>query len=192
MAETPGDAVQLYLAQMSDHPLLTRREELEAAARIAQSRRRLRRALFNSNYVLRAAVGILERVARGRMRVDMICEGTFSTDKQRRRLQAIIAPNLRTLGELLRRNRRDFAEPFLSKAAAATTPTDPQASRAASGQGDPARRGIARPARTPSIGLAPARGRFPAGWTPSRASWPGRPLRTMPSDKPNSARKCGG
>ncbi len=108
MGETPSDPVQLYLTQMGDSPLLSRQEELESARRIEITRKRLRRVMLSSDYVLHAAVGMLEKAARGRLRVEMICEGTLSDDCQKRRLLAVIGTNLRTIGSLLQRNRVDF------------------------------------------------------------------------------------
>jgi RNA polymerase primary sigma factor len=109
MGDSPSDAVQLYLTQMSDSPLLSRQAELDAARQIEHSRNRLRHALLGSDYILQAAVAMLEKVVRGRMRIETVCEGSLVTDQQRERLAAIIEPNLHTLGNLLRRNRSDFA-----------------------------------------------------------------------------------
>ena len=63
MAENPSDPVQLYLTQMSSTPLLRRQEEFEAARRIEHTRKNLRHAMLGSDYVLQAAVGMLEKVA---------------------------------------------------------------------------------------------------------------------------------
>ena len=109
MGENPSDPVQLYLTQMSSSPLLSRQEELEAARRIEHTRKNLRHAMLGSDYVLQAAVGMLEKAACGRMRIEMVCEGSLTTDQQRQRLMALVGPNLQTLGNLLRRNRLDFA-----------------------------------------------------------------------------------
>jgi RNA polymerase primary sigma factor len=109
MGDNPTDPVQLYLTQMSDSPLLSRQDELEAARRIEHTRKRLRHALLGSDYILQAAVGMLEKVVRGRMRIETVCEGSLVNDQQRLRLMAIIGPNLHTLSNLLRRNRLDFA-----------------------------------------------------------------------------------
>ena len=104
-----SDPVQLYLTQMSSTPLMGRQEEFQAAQRIEHSRKNLRRAMLSSDYVLQAAAEMLEKVARGRMRVEAVCEGSLSVSQQRQRLLALVGPNLRTLGDLLRRNRADFA-----------------------------------------------------------------------------------
>jgi RNA polymerase primary sigma factor len=104
----PSDSVQVYLTQMSNTPLLSRREEFEAARRIEETRKGLRRAMLASDYVLQAAVRILDKVARGRMRLEVACEGPLTIDEQKRRVLAVIAPNVQTLRHLLRRNHADF------------------------------------------------------------------------------------
>jgi RNA polymerase primary sigma factor len=109
MSENPSDPVQLYLTQMSNSPLLTRQEEYEAARRIEHTRRHLRHAILGSDYVFQAVVGMLEKVTRGRMRVETVCEGSLTSDQQKRRVISLIAPNLQTLRDMVRRNRLDFA-----------------------------------------------------------------------------------
>jgi RNA polymerase primary sigma factor len=109
MLASSSDAIQIYLTQMSDSPLLSRQEELDAARRIETAKKRLRRVLMTSAYVLQASVGMLEKVAQGRMRVETVCEGAISDDNNKRRLMAVIATNLRTLQVLLKQNRADFA-----------------------------------------------------------------------------------
>ncbi len=103
-----SDPVQVYLTQMSSTPLLNRQDELEAAQHIERTRRRFRRAMLSSDYVLEAGVALLEKVARGEMRLEAVCEASLSNAQRRQRLVALLAPNLRTLRSLLRRNRRDF------------------------------------------------------------------------------------
>jgi RNA polymerase primary sigma factor len=109
MAEKPSELVQLYLAQMSHSPLLGRREELAAGRQIEHARRRLRRALLASDYIFQAAVGLLQRAACGRMRIEKVCEGSFYANRRKEQLQSLLGPNLGTLHELVARNRVDFA-----------------------------------------------------------------------------------
>jgi len=110
MGENPTDPVQLYLTQMGNSPLLSRQEEYEAAHRIEHARKNFRRAMLTADYVLQAAVGMLEKVLRGRMRLEAVCEGPFSDVQRKRRLTALIEPNVRTLQVLLKQNRDDFSE----------------------------------------------------------------------------------
>jgi len=109
MDGSPVDPVQFYLTQMGHSPLFSRREELASARRIARTRRRLRLTMLANDYMLRAAAGMLRKVLAGRMRFDLVCEGTWSDQLRKKRLLGVLAPNLRTLEDLLRRNRADFA-----------------------------------------------------------------------------------
>ena len=101
----PSDSVQVYLTQMSNTPLLSRREEFGAATRIEEARKRLRWTMLSSDYVLQAAVTILGKVLCGRMRLEVACEGPLTIDEHKRRVLAVLAPNVETLRNLLRRNR---------------------------------------------------------------------------------------
>ena len=104
----PSDSVQLYLTQMSHIPLLTRQEEFAAARRIEKARKHLRHAMLATDYVLQATVAMLDKVSRGQMRPEVVCEGPRMVDRQKRRLLAVVAPNVHTLRNLVRRNRDDF------------------------------------------------------------------------------------
>ena len=116
-----SDPVQLYLTQMSSTPLLNRQQEVEVAQRIERTRRHARRTMLATDYILQMAATLLERVARGRARVETVCEGSISGEEHRCRVTALIAANVATLNDLLRRNRADFA--------AAMSPQRPAAQR---------------------------------------------------------------
>jgi RNA polymerase primary sigma factor len=115
VASSQSDAIQLYLTQMSDSPLLSRQEEFNAAMRIERARKRLRRAMLTSDYVLQAAVGMLEKVARGRMRLETVCEGPYTDPRRKTRLVAFIAANQKTLHVLMEQNRTDFSAALSKK-----------------------------------------------------------------------------
>ena len=104
----PSDPIQLYLAQMSGTPLLSRREELEVAQRIRHTREKFRRALLTTDYMLQATVAMLEKVARSQMRMDIVCDVPYADKQSGQRVMAMLGPNLQTLHGLLRRNRSDF------------------------------------------------------------------------------------
>jgi RNA polymerase primary sigma factor len=114
----PSDSVQVYLTQMSNTPLLSRREEFGAATRIEEARKRLRWTMLSSDYVLQAAVTILGKVLCGRMRLEVACEGPLTIDEHKRRVLAVLAPNVETLRNLLRRNRADFIKAISRRSSA--------------------------------------------------------------------------
>ena len=102
------DPVRIYLMQMGEIPLLTRREEIASAREIERSRTLFRYAMLATDYVLQGAFGLLEKVRDGRLRLDRTVEVSVTNVRGKRHIQGLLGPNLRTLRHLLRQNRRDF------------------------------------------------------------------------------------
>lgn len=103
------DPVRIYLMQMGEIPLLTRQEEIEAARRIESSRTCFRHNMLATDYVLQAAMEILEKVRDGRLRLDRTVEVSVTNVKVKKHIMGLLGPNLHTLGHLLMQNRQDFA-----------------------------------------------------------------------------------
>jgi RNA polymerase primary sigma factor len=95
---------------MGDIPLLSRREELATAQRIDLARRRYRRGLLGSDYILHAAVAAFRAVLGGRLRLDQVLSSPLTTPAQKRRRLRRLAANCRTLRHLLARNHEDFRQ----------------------------------------------------------------------------------
>jgi len=105
----PSESVQIYLAQMSRAPMLSRKDELLAARRIDATRKQLRRAMLSADFVLQAATLALAKGAGGQLRLESLCEGFNNTpDRRRDRQRAALRPNVQTLQHLLGCNRADF------------------------------------------------------------------------------------
>ena len=102
------DPVRIYLMQMGEIPLLTRREEISAAKRIERSRARFRHSVLATDYVLQAAISLLEKIRDGRLRLDRTVEVSVTNVREKRHIMGLLQPNLRTLQYLLTRNRADF------------------------------------------------------------------------------------
>jgi len=102
------DPIRVYLMQMGEISLLSRREELIAARRIDRGRHRYRYAMLASDFVLQAAATMLEQIRDGKLRLDRTIEVSVVNVREKRRLLKVLEPNLRTLHELIRLNRRDF------------------------------------------------------------------------------------
>ncbi|MHC4400003.1 MAG: sigma-70 family RNA polymerase sigma factor [Planctomycetota bacterium] len=102
------DPVRIYLMQMGEIPLLSRREEVSAAKRIERSRRRFRHSVLANDYVLHAAIGLLERIRDGRLRLDRTVEVSVTNVREKRHIMGLLNPNLHTLRNLVERNRVDF------------------------------------------------------------------------------------
>ncbi len=103
-----ADPVQLYLTQMSATPLLSRAEEMRVARRIERARRAFRRALLNSDFMLRAALGVMRKTIQGTMRPETTFDMTLTTMVERDKLMAVLAANERTALALLQRNNDDW------------------------------------------------------------------------------------
>ena len=103
------DPVRIYLMQMGEIPMLSRREEKSVARRIVRSRRRFRCCMLASDYILHAAKGLLEGVRDNKLRLDRTMEVSVVNVGEKSRLLKVLTPNLRTLDHLLLQNKRDFA-----------------------------------------------------------------------------------
>jgi len=103
------DPVRIYLMQMGEIPMLDREEEIAASRAIERARRRFRRSMLASDYMLQAAVYLLEQVRDGKLRLDRTIEVSVTNVQQKRRILRLLGPNLRTLEHLLGCNRDDFA-----------------------------------------------------------------------------------
>ncbi|HEY4761535.1 MAG TPA: sigma-70 family RNA polymerase sigma factor [Thermoguttaceae bacterium] len=102
------DPVRIYLMQMGEIPLLKPQEELAAAKRIETSRKQFRQCMLANDYVLQAAVSLLESIRDNKVRLDRTIEVSVINVREKRRLLKVLDPNLHTLHHLLVRNRQDF------------------------------------------------------------------------------------
>jgi RNA polymerase primary sigma factor len=102
-------AIRMYLEQMSDTPLLSRQQEVEAAKRIELYREQFRSGVLGTDYALGVAVKLLEGVREGRQRMERTLDVATTDISQKQRVFALMDANLHTLCHLLRENRRDFA-----------------------------------------------------------------------------------
>ena len=102
------DPVRLYLTEMGRVPLLDEEQELQLASRLARTRDRYRRLLLSSDYVLRRATVVLERVRRGDLRLDRTIDIWVSDHAKKEAIKSKLGPNLEDLRQLLPANGRDF------------------------------------------------------------------------------------
>ena len=106
------DPVRMYLTQMGEIPLLTRREEITLAKRIEDTRREFRTKLLECDYVIRVAYKTLVRVHRGELPFDRTVQVSVTDRLEKEQILGRIPHNLATLSVLLKRNRHDFLTAF--------------------------------------------------------------------------------
>jgi RNA polymerase primary sigma factor len=113
------DPVRMYLMQMGEIPMLNRESEVTAARQIEVTRRRFRRTMMCSDYMLHAAVELLQKVADGTLRLDRTIEISVTNTTEKKRILKRIAPNLVTARHLLELNRVDFRQAVSRRLSAA-------------------------------------------------------------------------
>jgi RNA polymerase primary sigma factor len=102
------DPVRMYLTQMGEIPLLTRKQEIALAKEIEITRARFRRKLLECDYVIRDAVKVLRRVHSGELPFDRTVQVSVTDRLEKEQILGRFPHNLRTLDTLLNRNRRDY------------------------------------------------------------------------------------
>ena len=120
-----NDPIRMYLAQMAEIPLLTRREEISLAKRIEVTRKRFRRAVLGSAYSLHTTVDTLRRVHEGKLPFDRTIKVSLTERLTKEQILSRMPHNLRTLDHLMEASRADFRL-LISKR---TSPDDARAAR---------------------------------------------------------------
>jgi RNA polymerase primary sigma factor len=123
-ADIEGDAaiddpVRMYLMQMGEIPMLNRDSEVAAAVQIESTRRRFRRTMMCSDFMLHAAVELLQKVSDGTLRLDRTIEISVTNTSEKKRILKRILPNLETARRLLELNRVDYRVAVSKRASAA-------------------------------------------------------------------------
>lgn len=106
-ASWDDDPVKIYLTQMGEYPLLSRREEVRLSKQIERVRRKFRRRLLESDYVLKNVLQMLRHVESGDIPFDRTIQtgdGYFAKEQILGRFRK----NLTTLDHILVENRRDY------------------------------------------------------------------------------------
>jgi len=103
-----NDPIRMYLAQMAEIPLLTRREEISLAKRIEVTRKRFRRAILGCAYSLQTTVDTLKRVHEGALPFDRTIKVSLTERLTKEQIQSRMPHNLGTLDDLMARSRTDF------------------------------------------------------------------------------------
>ena len=101
------DPVRMYLTQMGEIPLLTRKQEISLAKEIEITRARFRRKLLECDYVIQQAVKVLKRVHSGELPFDRTVQVSVTDRLEKEQIMGRFPYNLATLDYLLKQNRRD-------------------------------------------------------------------------------------
>ncbi|MFM7245358.1 MAG: sigma-70 family RNA polymerase sigma factor, partial [Planctomycetaceae bacterium] len=119
-----NDPIRMYLAQMAEIPLLTRREEISLAKRIEVTRKRFRRAILGCAYSLQATVDTLRKVHQGTLPFDRTIKVSLTERLTKEQIQSRMPHNLATLDHLMGESRAEFRKLI-------STRTPPDEARAA-------------------------------------------------------------
>ena len=102
------DPVRLYLNQIGQFSLLTRREEIALARQVEVNRKRLRCLLLEVDFVKRHAAEFLQRVQNGQIPFDRTIQVAVSDRLEKHHVQGRLPHNLLTLRSILKINREDY------------------------------------------------------------------------------------
>jgi DNA-directed RNA polymerase sigma subunit (sigma70/sigma32) len=107
-SEKIDDPVRMYLTQMGEIPLLTRREEIHLAKLIELTRKRYRKKLLESALALEGAIGILDEVLRGDLAFDRTLKISSAAEVGKAEVAVRLPHNVATLKRILEREREEF------------------------------------------------------------------------------------
>jgi RNA polymerase primary sigma factor len=102
------DPIRMYLSQMGNIPLLAREDEIFLAKQIEITRKRFRRTLVESDFVLGIAVDTLEKVHAGELPFERTLRTSETENSQKEQILGRMPLNLPTLRRLMEENRADF------------------------------------------------------------------------------------
>jgi RNA polymerase primary sigma factor len=103
-----SDPVRMYLSQMGNIPLLTRKREIFLAKKIEVSRKRFRRALMESHFLMTAALETLEKVLTGELPLERTLRTSEAENVSKEQILGRMPHNIRTIKHLLDLNVAGF------------------------------------------------------------------------------------
>ncbi len=109
-AKWSSDPIRLYLAQMSEIPLLSREEEIALAKKIEVTRKRFRRSVLGCFLASRATCQTLGKVFKGLLPFDRTIKVSLTERLTKEQIQRRMPHNLETIKRLMEANQQDFAK----------------------------------------------------------------------------------
>jgi len=108
VSKRTDDPVRMYLTQMGEIPLLTRKQEIALAKKIEITRKRFRRKVLECDYALRTVVTVLQQVHEGELPFDRTIKVSLTERLEKRQILQRMPHNLKLLNHLLDLNIQDF------------------------------------------------------------------------------------
>ncbi len=110
------DPVRMYLTQMGEIPLLTRKQEIALAKKIEITRAKFRRKLLLCDYVIQFAVKILKRVHKGELPFDRTVQVSVTDHLEKEQILGRMPHNLKTIDVLLAKNKDNYRKALTKSA----------------------------------------------------------------------------
>ena len=102
------DPIRMYLSQMGNIPLLTRKREIFLAKTIEITRKRFRRTTMESDFALNIAIETLEKVAARELPFERTLRTSDTENARKEQIEGRMPINLPTLRELFQQNEVDW------------------------------------------------------------------------------------
>ncbi len=102
------DPIRMYLTQMGEIPLLTRKSEITLARKIELTRMAFRRKMLESDYCARNAVDILQQVYEGTLSFDRTMKINTAENLIRSIIKKRMPENIQTVNKLVKLNQKLF------------------------------------------------------------------------------------
>jgi RNA polymerase primary sigma factor len=102
------DPVRMYLTQMGEIPLLTRKEEIDLAKKIEMTRMHFRRRVLESDYCIQQATDIITQVHQSNLPFDRTMKISTAENLSKETVTARMPCNLGTLDQVVETDRADW------------------------------------------------------------------------------------
>jgi RNA polymerase primary sigma factor len=103
------DPVRMYLTQMGEIPLLTRKQEIDLAKKIEMTRMHFRRRVLESDYCIDQASDILRQVHESDLPFDRTMKISTAENLSKESITARMPANLATVEQIIKRNQQDWS-----------------------------------------------------------------------------------
>jgi len=115
VAHRIDDPIRMYLTQMGEISLLSRKDEISLARKIELARMSFRRKMLESDYCARSAVSILQQVQEGALSFDRTMKISTAENLVRGVIKKRLPMNITTVNKLLKINQNLFDKSLESK-----------------------------------------------------------------------------